>query len=226
MRCPACGASNPERATWCSQCYQRFAAADPAAVPAAPVPDREPVAAAARAPSPFAAVFGETLPPVPTSRRSTANGVFASVDGEVEWTCASCESANPLAELTCRTCGTPLARQFEAPRPQVDWDRAVRRELLLPGLGHALAAQRGQGYARAGLFVLWVLGALTLTFSGGLVASLPLLLGAAVLYAAGPADLSALRAGRKPRLDGRALSWLVVGVTVGLVVAGVAQAAL
>ena len=219
-RCDACGATNADAAAWCGQCHARFPA--PAPVEA---PQRATVQVGAPR-APVSEVFGEALPPVPTPARAARIGVFASVDGEVEWTCTTCDNRNPIAVLQCATCGTPLARHFEAPKPAVDWQRAVGRELALPGLGHALAGQRGQAIARAGLFLLWLLGALTLLLAGGSLAAIPLILGAAVIYALGPGDVAALRDGRKPRLDGRMLSWLVVGVTVALVAAGVAQAVL
>lgn len=217
-RCPSCGATNPPGAAWCGQCFTRF---EPAAAPAptaAPAPPRHPHAsppstAPARAPGTAGAAAGD--------RR------LRVVDGGVEWTCATCGEANPIDTFSCTVCGAGMADAFAPPSAPVDWDRARRRELLVPGSGLVLAGAGGLGAARAVLVGLWLLGALLLLASGGAEAlpiAAPLLVGVTALYATGVRDVDALRAGREPLWAGRRLLWLVIAVTLLPLLIGVVLA--
>lgn len=79
MRCPSCGALNPARAAWCTQCFVTLA-------PAGPAPPEQ-----VEEPRP-------TPDPV---------GDIRTVDGEVEWRCPRCGGWSPLATGSCTTCGGP-----------------------------------------------------------------------------------------------------------------------
>ncbi|WP_370328208.1 zinc ribbon domain-containing protein [Euzebya sp.] len=209
MRCPSCGATNPEGARFCGQCYEVFDAPrredpDPAQ-PGRPEPD-EP---------------GPASPTAPSTARPVAVGRFASVDGEMVWRCAVCDTTNPSTTFSCDVCGARMDAE-EGAGPDVDWAAARRRELLLPGLGHLAAGQAGMGAARMGIAALWLLGAFALALGGtaGLLAATPLVVGMSTIWVTGPGDLDAARAGRPPRLDARRFMYLVIGVTVGVIVLG------
>lgn len=116
---------------------------------------------------------------------------------------------------------------FAPPRAVVDWARARRRELLLPGAGLAMVGAGGLAAARALLAALWFVGGVALLGTGGASAipvALPLLGGVVLLYATGVREVDAIRAGRQPLWTGRRLLWVVVAVTALPVVLGVVLA--
>lgn len=129
----------------------------------------------------------------------------------------------------CARCRTPFRRHLDATAPGrsrqpavgargADVDaartRAVALNAVLPGLGHLLVGWVGSGLARIVLFVVWVVGGLLLASAGGAVAALPLFLGAAILWLTGLFDGWQVATGARQVLSGRALLWLVVGVTL------------
>lgn len=236
-RCPACGATNPDSASFCGQCLTRFEAAapTPAAAPAGTATSaRTPWAGGAEPPLP---VFDDDLQPqvaagvaaaagahggaAPAERRPAEVGRFSAGEGGVRWTCGVCGERNPVAEFTCEVCGSRMDAS-EDERANVDWDAARTRELMLPGLGLLHAGVGGGGGARVFLAVLWLLGALGLAFQGlgGLLGAFPLLVGLAVLWLVGPGDLQAAKDGREARLTPRRLLYLVAGVTMGVMLMG------
>lgn len=192
-RCPACDALNPESAAWCNQCYARLD--EPGSLPS----------------------------PAPASAQPSASSsagqseAFRRVDGHFEWACARCQTYNSIEADACHACGSPMMARFvdeEQASPEKH-ARAQRVTLLLPGAGHYVLGHQGSGVARAVLFVVWALGGLALLVTGNraALAAAPLLLGAVALYAASVFDVRNLEAGRAELLAGRALLWLVVGVT-------------
>jgi hypothetical protein len=223
-RCPSCGAHNPERARWCSQCLRRFEA------------ERSGRAGSGVA-SPAASPPGEhagnaeefpAVPPVPGApgeaqaggggprRTGVDTGAFVTDGDQVRWQCPACEALNDIDVLVCATCGTPLAA---AEQRRVDWDDARRRAVLGPGLGH-LAAGRGlAGWARLILAGVWLLGALALLATAGaaaLASAAPLLVGVAVLWIGSVADVDRLARGGEELFSPRVLLWIVVGVLVAM----------
>lgn len=241
MRCPACGATNSDRADWCTQCFRELRAAEssgPAATadaggPASPPgpagaastsPPGQEGAAAASPPGPDAAspaevgAGGEGDGATPTS---TGQRDVRTVDGEVEWRCARCDAWNPLVVASCVTCGAERQGFGDPARPPAP-DPAARTRLLvasaaLPGLGHVLTRRTGSGVGRSILAVTWVLGAVLLATSGGAAASVAVLLfGAGIVWAGTLHDVLALFDGGRELLTSRALLWVTGAVIVTL----------
>ena len=233
MRCPSCLATNSDTATFCGQCYTRFDQ-PPAAEPVRSAPDLDEVpwlvtgAPTDAAPSdttpsdtaPSDAAQPETVPA--TGATATA-GRFHFDDGRAGWTCGVCGEPNELTAFTCDVCGA----RMDAEEPPVrlspeEWDRARRAEALAPGVGHLRTGSPGSGIARLGMVLLWFLGTVLLATggTGGIIASVPMVVGILVIWATGPGDLTALQRGRSPRLDARRFMYLVIGVTVAVIVVG------
>lgn len=222
-RCPSCDAHNPEHARWCSQCLRRFETGRPspagsaAARPAEPPPDGDAGGDAGRFPA---------VPPVPGApgaaegggprRTGLDTGAFLIEGDRVRWQCPACEALNDVDVLTCATCGTALAALDQ---PSVDWERARRRAVLGPGLGHLAAGRGVAGWARLILAGVWLLGALALLATAGASAlppAAPLLAGVAALWIGGVMDIERLARGGEELLAPRVLLWLVVGVLVAV----------
>jgi hypothetical protein len=231
VRCPTCNATNPETATFCGQCYERFppAAAATSHTPPADHPPDETDGPAA----PGAAPSGPDTPwhgsPGPAGARDAAAetavavGRFALGEEGLTWRCGICETTNAADAFVCSICGARMDAEARDPSTSpVDRDRAIGLDRVLPGLGHLRSGQVGMGSARLGIVALWFLGALALLSGGpsGLLTALPLLIGMAVVWITGPADLAAALDGRTPRLDARRFMYVVIGVTTGVIVAG------
>lgn len=240
MRCPSCNATNPDTATFCGQCYEKFSAPEPepGALPtrevdpsasvdpaplATPVPDWLVLSDSADLPlaQPADDTAGEERD-APAGSGSAVIGRFRAEDGSLGWTCGVCGEANPLEEFTCSVCGSRMDAEEPDEGPKVAWETARRIEMLAPGIGHIQAGVTGMGIARTGMVVFWAIGALALSGGGasGLVTAVPFLLGIAAVWITGPGDLEAARMGRPPRLDARKFMYLVIGVLVGVIVLG------
>jgi TM2 domain-containing membrane protein YozV len=196
-RCPACGATHPDAAEWCGQCYRRFDD-DDAAVP-----------------SPNGSVT-----PVPDA---TAQG-FRRVGDELQWECPQCGQLNGIELTACAVCATSFLQRFrsEEPEPPRNWVAAMVLSAILPGAGHLSVGRHGTGWARLLLFVVWIAGAVTLATSAGsgvLLVAAPLLLGALALWMVSLVDVYRLQQGHDDLLAGRAFLWLVVGVLLAMMVA-------
>jgi ribosomal protein L37E len=204
MRCAACGATNPEGASWCGQCYAPLGAPAPDAPPAAP-----PEGAA------------------PADAGEPAGSGFRGQGDRLEWACLRCGAYNAIELTRCSVCGAGFAERYrseEPPRP-VNWQAALGLSMLLPGAGHLSAGRVGSGAARALLFLVWLSGAILLAGETGAgLAVAPLALGAALLWAGSVLDVVNLQRGRPEVLVGRTLLWLVIGVTGLLMVAVLATA--
>ena len=203
MQCPACGATNPDAAAWCGQCYRRFG--DDAASP----------------PAPNAAGPAPATQPAPTGQATQG---FRRQDGELQWECPECGMFNDIALSGCAACGTSLLQRFRSdePPPPQNWGVALLLSAVVPGAGHLSIGRYGTGWARLVLFVAWVVGALLLASSAGsgaLIVATPLLLGALVLWALTMLDLYRLQQGEAEILVGRTFLWLVVGVLLLMAVA-------
>ena len=206
MQCPACGATNPERAAWCGQCLTRFDQAAPASAVA-----QRPAAST----SPHEAV----APP-------SSEG-FRRVGDELEWACPQCGQFNSIDDVACAVCGTAFVERFRAaeePAPPRNWNQALAFSAVAPGAGHIAIGRYGSGWARLVLFLSWLVGALLMSGSGGARAGVPLLLGAAVMWGGSLVDLRRLQEGREELLVGRRLLWLVLSVLLLLGVTMVTSA--
>jgi hypothetical protein len=226
MRCPGCGATNPDDARWCGQCYRSLEREKPAVATsegsgaATGEGEANPDAAsqaseASRGPGPDAS---------PEARPTGLSGGFRESAEGVEWECVSCGTFNSVELLACQVCGASLGAQFETPEsaPRAEPRAALAASAVLPGSGHLLSGRPGSGIARAVLFVVWLVGGILLaTSSGGagpVWSALPLLLGAVALWAASLVDLTRAQRGESELLGGRGLLWLVVAVIVGSVI--------
>jgi hypothetical protein len=225
ITCPSCGAGNAASASWCGQCFAVFAQESDSGADGPGTGARLPAGTTDRSPPEEA----PSTPSAPSGIREPGEAVAAGLrqgpEG-LEWSCVACEVYNPLEASTCVVCGTPFTARFterEAAEP-VDWDAALRRNLLLPGLGHMAAGHSGSGVARMLLFGVWLLGGLLVLLgagAAGFVVAAPLLGGAATVYVATVVDIRRLESGLGELLVGRALLWLVVAVTALLVVSTV-----
>jgi rubredoxin len=128
-RCPNCQALVSSDADWCGQCFTSLRIAT------------EP----ARGTEPGLA---RVAPREPGGTRTTAT-----------WTCPACEHQNGLDLDVCEVCGTSFGALFDQgrDRPRIDPGTALRRSLLLPGLGHAAVGRLPDGIARGTLFA-WTFG--------------------------------------------------------------------
>lgn len=158
MRCPGCGAANPDTATFCGQCYDRFDAdadADaPADAPASAAwaatssvapPASASDARAAEEPADVGSPTDGGAPPL----RPVAVGRFAAAAEGLSWRCcALCETSHPLGVFVCTVCGAKMdAEAADAADGPVDWARARRLEAAVPGLGHLGTGHSGMGAA-------------------------------------------------------------------------------
>lgn len=221
MQCPACGASNPDSAAWCGQCYRRF---DEDTAPETPSPN-----GSGTAPPPAA----DAAPVTQSSQSAPDTGGeaegFRRVGDELEWECPECGSFNGIELTSCAICGTSFLQRFrsEEPEPERNWSAALLLSAVAPGAGHLSVGRYGTGAARLLLFVAWIVGALMLATSAGsgaLVAATPLVLGALILWAMTLFDVYRLQQGESEILAGRTFLWLVVGVLLFMGVALFASA--
>lgn len=225
MRCPSCGARNPEAADWCTQCYADLRPAPeepepPGATPSGTTPrtDRPP------AEDPGAGAAGEPSDRGEAEQLRTGQGRFRTRDGELEWRCAVCGEWNPLGAGACMVCGTAFGRTLgggeEQPLADVDQGTVVIASGVLPGAGHILLGRTAQGVTRAVFFLFCLIGGYLLLRSAAasgqsVMPAFPLLAGAAIVWAASIYDALALTARQDELLTPRVLVWLIVGV-VGL----------
>lgn len=221
MQCPACGATNPETAAWCGQCYTRFDAPPaPPSTNGSSAPDEvmpEPAA------PPFEPPAEAPVVPAAAPGDLTTEG-FRRQGDELEWECPECGQFNAIELTSCAICGTSFLERFrtETPEPPRNWPAALLLSVFAPGAGHVSVGRYGTGWARLVLFVAWVLGAVVLATSAGsgaLIVATPLLLGALVLWALTLVDLYRLQQGESEILSGRAFLWLVVAVLLLMAVA-------
>lgn len=248
MRCPACGARNPETAAWCSQCFATLG--EPGT---APEPAEEPGPALAPS-ADTGAPTGATGPregATSAQQRSTGSvgattavdrgGAvggdhrFRTTDEGIDWRCEVCDGWSPIERTTCATCGAPFARAVDAGGPEpselLSENAALVASVALPGLGHYLMGRRGQGVARAAVFLTWFVGGLVLLASAlgasaSILPAVPLLAGALVVWLASVADALTVHRGRgQELLRPRVLLWLTV-VVIGATMLSFAAAAL
>lgn len=238
IACELCGATNPAGSQWCGQCLARFEQPASSSSPAVTPPPAAPSEAPPSPPPP-------AVEPSPQSGRPkavveiepAARGAWAVTSEGIEWTCAHCAAANPLAADSCSVCGASFADTIreEAPaRSPRDPGKAALFSLVFPGAGHAYIGLWGQAAAR-GVISTWVVmvaifsalqrgsgsGSMVATFSA--VAFGLWLLGAHDAYREADLDAGAVL------LKGRRFVFLVLGLllllAVLLVAAGLRGAA-
>jgi ribosomal protein L40E len=202
MTCPSCGATNPPKADWCGQCLTRFGA------PLAGRKAQAPPAAGVR----LSGGDGSTAPPprppdlsrtVPVRLVPTAEGRIRRSGSKVEWTCASCDTVNPLENPECRVCGASMLNLFRSPPPpQPVRDARIAAALsVVPGAGLVYARVPADGIARFLLWVWWLGTALALGFrASGLVWVVAGAFGAAAaaLWVVSGIDAWRVAKGRRP----------------------------
>lgn len=149
------------------------------------------------------------------------------------WECPTCQTENPIAAMTCATCGTPFGKLLEdaEPRPTTDPGRAVAYSLLFPGLGHMVAGRVAEGAARAVIFAYAAATTIIILVmtEGGPGPFLPLLIASALvsvaLYVVSAMDAARLGRGEPPLITPRILLYggagLILLTVVVLLVVGV-----
>jgi hypothetical protein len=215
VRCPQCGATNPDTAAWCGQCLQRFDQLEAPAPDAAEIP--EPATDDGLDVLDGAAVV-PTEAPIPPPTTEGAEG-FRREGDEVQWQCPQCDRFNSIEVQHCEVCGTAFFARFQEQQvePPRNWNAALLMSVLAPGAGHISVGRYGTGVARLVLYLGWVIGAMAVTsFAGGRGALVvtPLILAALVLWAGSIVDVYRLQHGDKELLGGRSLLWLVVGTLI------------
>jgi len=160
IRCPNCGALNPEGAAWCGQCHERFRAPEPPAPPPPP-PAQAPGAAGVASPELELELEAGTVvdqtpgtgvgAPAPAAV-GTKRGAFEVTEGGIQWTCGVCGSRNPIDSQTCDVCGAPFAdtvRDRREDHVKGDPNNAAMYSLFFPGAGHGYLGLWGDAIARA-----------------------------------------------------------------------------
>lgn len=232
IRCADCGARNPLRAEWCSQCFASLAPAESTTAPAMPDP------APARTPAPTVPPPGYAPDPSAPAVAPLASGGgrYRQSGGTVEWRCVTCDEWNEVGLVACTTCGTSMAgERVTADRQVPDGVEPSEVRLaswLVPGGGQWLLGQKGRAVARVLIGGLFLLGGLVLVVSGvesGPVATVPgllLLVGSAAIWVLSAIDVRTfLAGGRRELLADRVFLWLVMGV-LGAVIASLLLAAI
>jgi hypothetical protein len=214
-RCPNCGALVSEDAEWCGQCFTDLR--EPPPSPPGPAPAVAETALSGDASGAAAAA--------PRPEREEPTGPF--------WPCPVCGTRNPIVLEACEVCGTPFAAVMRGEtRREVDADKAFRRSLLYPGLGHAMLGYSLDGFARGAVFTLAWLVAISLPISGVpttplTILSIVLSIAAAVgIYALSAVETKRLLERRSLILESRFLLWGGVGlmmVTVGAIALSIAS---
>jgi ribosomal protein L40E len=216
MSCPSCGATNPEQAEWCGQCFARFGAPEPGKKAPAP-PSKE----GTRQSGGDGGMAPPARPPdlrrtVPVRLVPTAEGRIRKVGAKVQWTCVSCETVNPIDEPACRVCSGSMLNLFREPGPPAeprDRNRALALSII-PGAGLWYAGNPADGVSRLLLWVWWV--ATTVMLWGRPPAllwaiTLPFALATVTLWGVSALDAVRLAEGRKVLAGAR-----VLGVTAAV----------
>jgi hypothetical protein len=131
-----------------------------------------------------------------------------------------------MEAMVCTICGASFADRYRTAEPErpVNWNVALALTMLLPGAGHMAAGRYGAGAARAFLALIWLFGLFALAGDGGIIVATPLFLGVLILWAGSILDVLNLQRGGRELLAGRAMLWLVIGVTGLLMLALMAAA--
>lgn len=229
IRCPHCGALNRAEAEWCGQCYERLVEPEPEPepepVPAVPSTPGDPAPEVpAAAPEPGAAAIAPGA--IPETAIGTQRGAFKVTDAGIVWTCALCETENPIDSQVCEACGAAFAETVrpKVERVQRDPGTATLISLFFPGAGHAYLGLWGQGIARAALS-LWAIFVVVVSVfqrgeNGSLTVAIVFGLIATVLWAVTAHD--AYREARFEEkavlLKGRMFLYLVLGMLMLLMI--------
>jgi ribosomal protein L40E len=217
--CPTCGAANPPEAGWCGQCLRRFDGATSS------------VAALEHASAPSMGPGGSASP----SASSEPPAVHR--DGEVLlWRCPACDASNPIEASVCGRCGSAFAMFLRDPvpsRPPVAAGSAIAINCILPGTGLWRFGRRGDGVARAILYV-WTVGLSVLflvrppSSGGGAVRAVGAVfaLAAASVWLVSLMETMRLADGdERPMLPNGTLTWFSAGLT-GVLFLGLIAAAM
>lgn len=240
MRCPSCGAANPDEASWCGLC---FADLRPAPVePEPPTAETEDAVVLVAAPESLqvaaAAALDARTPPgaeaIEAVGIEAAGGAVRRVGDRLEWICATCATVNPMDSLTCTVCGASLAELFKTEGSEgseagkKDPEIATILSAILPGAGHFYAGRHGDGFARAVLFLTsfgFGIGLLAQT-SGkkgaglALVVEVPFFLAALGIWAVTLVDARSATRGGRQIITTQILFYTTLALT-GLLVLGV-----
>ena len=140
----------------------------------------------------------------------------------LEWNCPTCGHWSSIEAEQCEVCQTPFSARIAYDEHATETSgvdgRAATRvawlNIVLPGLGHIVAGWTGSGLARLVLYSVWVVGGLAIFGAGGTLVAIPLLIGAAIIWGSSLHDAWQLGQRGPQLLNGRALLWLVIGVTL------------
>ena len=237
MKCPRCGALNPEHAEWCSQCYLDLRPPEPVTTapttplpepPTAPVADlvdvsRGPSAPDASSPAIAADIATDITTDAEAQPLASTGGRYRQVGDDIEWICPTCESWNPVGLPACSVCATPFgiavgSVDAVAPKPTINSSVALVASAVMPGAGHFLAGRRAAGILRAVTFLLWLAGGTVLLRAAlasdqPILPALPLLLGALIVWLTSAYDAVMIVEDRGVEvMQPRAFFWLVIGV--------------
>lgn len=209
LKCSTCGATNADTAIWCNQCFSSFAhpeLADPLTASVATALVEQPPGAMSSE--------GEDRGETTGLARSQPDPTGAG------WTCASCDSPNPLDVNSCTVCGASIYEAFGAERhssPDVAPRTALVWALFIPGMGHVKTGDGLLGLTLAALIIFSALASAAFASASLGVAAVFFGMVHLGLWAVSVVDAVALANGNTPILYGRRIT-IIAGVLVSVII--------
>jgi len=209
LKCSTCGATNADTAIWCNQCFAPFSKPGPAELFTASVATALAVEPSGNIPS-----GGEHAGDTAVAAGSKPDPTGAG------WTCAACDSPNPLDTNSCTVCGASIYDAFGAERhsgPDVKPRTALLWALFIPGMGHGKTGDGLLGLTLAALIVFSAVA--SAAFASASQGGAALFFGMVYLglWAVSVVDAVSLANGNTPLLYGRRIT-IVAGILVSVII--------
>lgn len=227
MRCPNCGALNPDAASWCSLCFQRFDDKNEQQDPAPPaeqetIGEVHPVSP--EAPVDFLGATAipsiDLADPLGEQTTTVRRGLVKEGEEVVGWLCPKCEHRNVMETNVCVVCGTSLFSVFQPETPPKEFaakNPAVAAALsIIPGAGHLYLDRIGEAVARLSL-AFWWMGAVVGLRTSGALAILRIVFALASVALVGLSAYDAYRQASDPNVRPALSRKVMLYATLGLV---------
>lgn len=226
VTCPSCAARNGADAVWCTMCFE------PIGTPAitthdAQVEATDPSNQPADVGTPSAmADMGDTAEgtgdgAIPVEPDGGAAAVSFPTEGGSTWTCAACETINPMSQDVCSVCGTTIFQTMGADgdEPAITADQGFRLGVV-PGLAHSRLGEPVLGLIIGILVIACLAFATLLILSGGVLWGLIVGVVGLITWATSIADVNQRIAGSAPILRPRVITILGGIVILVIMLAG------